>query len=139
MHRSINDLCEKNGLKYDDYFKLLQLADYSNLKHALHHVIKVVSREEGDKELLAKKIEAMGASAEISQVVATCIWVRREEIHTQLVKDSCNITQSKLEDFDWKLKVNCGTCIVLQCNWREGLQPFQCILYRFSCAADHVQ
>lgn len=105
VHRAINDLCEKSGLKYDDYFKLLPLADYSNLKHALTHVIKVVSREQADKEQLAKRIQAMGGSSEISQVLGTCLWVRKDEIHTQLVKDSCNITQSKLVDFDWKLKV----------------------------------
>lgn len=105
MHRAINGLCEKNGLKYDDYFKVLPLADYSNLKHALNHVIKTVSRERADKEQLTKKIQAMGASSEVSQVVATCLWVRKDEIRTQLVKDSCNITQSKLMDFDWKLKV----------------------------------
>lgn len=98
-------MCEKNGLKYDDYFKLLPLTDFSQLKLALAHAIKVMSREQADKEQLAKKAQAMGANQEVSQVVATCLWVRKEEIHAQLVKDSCNITQSKLEDFDWKLKV----------------------------------
>lgn len=105
VHKAINNLCEKTGLKYDDYFKLLPLADYSNLKHALNHVIKEVSREQVDKEQLAKNIQAMGASLEVSQVVATCLWVRKDEIHTQLVKESCSITQSQLVDFDWKLKV----------------------------------
>jgi hypothetical protein len=103
-------LCEKSGLKYDDYFKLLQLADYSNLKHALHHTVKLVSREQTDKEQLVKKLQGMGVSLEISQVVATCVSVRKDEIRTQLVKDSCNITQSKLVDFDWKLKVVIITC-----------------------------
>ena len=105
MHRAINDLCEKNGLKYDDYFKLLPLAEYSNLKHALNHVIKVTSREPEAKEQLAKKIQSMGATPETSQLVATCLWVRRDEIRIQLVKDSCNIAHTKLVDFDWKLKV----------------------------------
>ena len=107
MHRVISDMCEKTGLKYDDYFKILQLADYSKLKHCLLNAIKTVSREPGDKEQLAKKLQSMGASVEVSQVVATCLWVRKDEIHTQLVKATCDITQSKLEDFDWKLKVCC--------------------------------
>ncbi len=98
-------MCEKNGLKYDDYFKLLPLADYSKLKHSLLNAIKAVSRETADKEQLAKKLQSMGASAEVSQVVATCLWVRKDEIRAQLVKASCDITQSRLDDFDWKLKV----------------------------------
>lgn len=105
MHRVISAMCEKTGLKYDDYFKLLQLADYSKLKHSLLSAIKAVSREPGDKEKLSKELQALGASTEVSQVVATCLWVRKEEIRTQLVKATCDITHSKLEDFDWKLKV----------------------------------
>ena len=106
MHKSINDLCEKNGLKYDDYVKLLSLPDYSRLKFSLTRAIRSVSREGVDRELLVKNIQALGVTPEISEVVATCLWVRREEIRTQLVKDSCNISQSKLQDFDWKLKVS---------------------------------
>ena len=104
-------MCEKNGLKYDDYFKLLPLTDFSQLKVSLAHTIKVLSREQADKEQLTKKAQGLGASQEVSQVLATCLWVRRDEILAQLVKDSCNITQSKLEDFDWKLKV---------CVWGGG-------------------
>lgn len=106
MHKAINDLCGKNGLKYDDYVKLLSLPDYSRLKLSLSRTIKSVSREGVERELLVKKIQALGATPEISEVVATCLWVRKEEIRTQLVKDSCNISQSKLQDFDWKLKVS---------------------------------
>lgn len=96
-------------MKYDDYFKLLPLAEYSNLKRKLAHVIKVVSREQTDKEQLSKKIQALGATVELSQIIATCLWVRRDEIHTQLVKESANIAQSTLMDFDWKLKVYNGS------------------------------
>lgn len=131
MHGAINDICEKTGLKYDDYFKLLPLSDYSQLKLALAHTIRELSREPADKEQLAKKAQGMGASQDVSQVVATCVWVRREEIHAQLVKDTCDITQSKLEDFDWRLKVSsCMNEAVLCTN-------FMCPLYL--CVADHVQ
>lgn len=98
-------MCEKNGLKYDDYFKLLPLTEFSQLKLAVSRVIRTLSRDLLDKEQLAKKLQGMGADQEVSQVVATCLWVRKDEIRAQLVKDSCDITQSKLEDFDWKLKV----------------------------------
>lgn len=65
----------------------------------------MLSREALKKEQLAERLKGMGASSEVSQLVATCLWVRKEEIHDQLVKDSCNISQSRLDDFDWKLKV----------------------------------
>ena len=126
MHRTINDLCEKDGLKYDDYFKLLSLEDYSNLKHTLARVVRIASREEADKDQLTKRIQALGASPETSQMVATCLWVRKDEVRTQLVKDSCNIAQSKLVDFDWKLKV-CRT------KRNHSLVP-RPVFYKLTCA-----
>ena len=105
MHKAINDICEKAGLKYDDHFKLLPLADYSNLTHNLSLAIRTLSRDQLKKEQLMEKLQAMGTNPDIAQVVVTCMWVRRDEIRAQLVKDSCNISQAKLENFDWKLKV----------------------------------
>lgn len=110
MHKVINDLCEKVGMKYDDYFKLLSLADYTNLKNALSSTVKQLSRDTLKKEQLAEKLQAMDASTEVSQLVATCLWVRREELRDQLVKESCSISQSRLDDFDWKLKVCLRLC-----------------------------
>ena len=92
-------------MKYDDYFKLLSLPEYSKLRDALFQTVKTLSRDQETKESLAEKLQALGASQDISQIIATCIWVRRDEIHTQLVKDSCSMTQSRLDDFDWRLKV----------------------------------
>ena len=105
VYDAISDICEKNGLKYDNYFKLLQLADFAKLKHALLTVVRTLSRDQTRKELLIEKLQAMGTSPEISQVVATCLWVRKDEIHAKLVKDSIGNSQSRLDDFDWKLKV----------------------------------
>jgi len=65
----------------------------------------MISREVVKKEQLAEKLQSMGASTDVSPVVAACVWVRKEEIHDQLVKESCNIAQSRMDDFDWKLKV----------------------------------
>lgn len=44
-------------------------------------------------------------SADLAQLVAECLWVRRDEIREELVKESCNISQASLTDFDWKLKL----------------------------------
>ena len=54
-----------------------------------------------------KKLSEQGASAELAQLIAECLSVRKDEIREQLVKESCNISQAYLSDFDWKLKVRC--------------------------------
>ena len=105
MHKVINEICEKVGLRFEEYFKLISVSDYSNLKSSLSTAIRLLSREALKKEQLAQKLQGMGASPDVSQLVATCVWVRKDEIHDQLVKDSCNVSQSRLDDFDWKLKV----------------------------------
>lgn len=47
----------------------------------------------------------MGVDGELSQLVAGCLWVRREEIRSQLVRDSYKFSHTYLNDFDWRLKV----------------------------------
>ena len=44
---------------------------------------------------------------EYGEKVADAIWVRREEIRGQLVKQTAQISHAYLKDFDWQLKV-CG-------------------------------
>ena len=105
VHKAINDICEKVGLKYSYYFKLLSLADYNKLKNSITSTVRLLSRENLKKEQLAEKLKAMGASLEVSQLLAVCVWVRKDELHNHLVKESYNISQSRLNDFDWKLKV----------------------------------
>ena len=106
VHKVINEICDKVGLNYEDYFKVLSVSDYSKLQHSLSSAVRIISRDVVKKEQLTEKLRSMGASADVSQVVATCVWVRKEEVRDQLVKESCNIAQSRLDDFDWKLKVN---------------------------------
>ena len=50
VHRVINDACEKEGLHYDDYAKLLSLAEYSQLKRTLSDLIRPLSRDGIKKE-----------------------------------------------------------------------------------------
>jgi len=48
----------------------------------------------------------MGVSPELSQLIAGCVWVRRGEVRSQMVRDSCAISHSHLNDFDWRLQVH---------------------------------
>ena len=48
----------------------------------------------------------LGVSQELSQLVAECLSVRREEVRAQLVRDSCSVSHCHLTDYDWKLKVS---------------------------------
>ena len=54
---------------------------------------------------ISEKLLGLGVSPELSQLVAECLSVRREEVRAQLVRDSCNISHCHLSDYDWKLKV----------------------------------
>ena len=63
---------------------------------------------------VAEKLVGMGVNGELSQLVAGCLWVRREEIRAQLLKDSYKFSHTYLNDFDWRLKV--CVCISIQYN-----------------------
>ena len=54
---------------------------------------------------VAEKLVGMGVDGELSQLVAGCLWVRREEMRTQLLRDSYKFSHTYLNDFDWRLKV----------------------------------
>ena len=62
----------------------------------------------------------MGVDEELSQLVASCLWVRRDEIRSQLLKDSYmyKFSHTYLSDFDWRLKVS--VCM-RECVYEEVL------------------
>lgn len=62
-------------------------------------------REKIEKDKVIDKLKGLNLGDEMAQVVAVCLWVRREEIRGQMIGNSCNITHSHLKDFDWRLKV----------------------------------
>ncbi|KAL5499894.1 hypothetical protein EMCRGX_G011362 [Ephydatia muelleri] len=105
VHGAINDVCGKIGLRYEDYAKSISLSDYSKLKNSLEKVIRKVSRQSIEKQEVTKTLSEQGAGADLAQLIAECLWVRKEEIREQLAMDSCNISQAYLSDFDWKLKL----------------------------------
>ena len=61
---------------------------------------------------VAEKLVGMGVDGELSQLVAGCLWVRREEIRSQLLRDSYKFSHTYLNDFDWRLKV----CVCMTCT-----------------------
>jgi hypothetical protein len=50
VHKAINNACEKDGLHYDDYAKVLSLAEYSQLKRTLSDLIRPLCRDGIKKE-----------------------------------------------------------------------------------------
>ena len=108
VHKAINDLCDKEGLHYEEFAKAITLSEYSRLKLSLCNLLKSLMRDKIEKDKVVEKLKGLSVSAEMAQTVATCLWVRRDEIRGQMVRSSCNITHSHLNDFDWRLKVhNC--------------------------------
>ena len=48
----------------------------------------------------------MGVARKLFQLVAGCLWGRREEIISQLLRDSYKFSHTYLNDYDWRLKVH---------------------------------
>ena len=49
--------------------------------------------------------QTAGISNEVAGLLAECIWVRREEVRAQLVREASTVSHCNLEDFDWDAKV----------------------------------
>jgi len=105
IHAGINDLCDKNGLQYQDFAKSLSLSEYSKLKLGLFEVLKHLMREKPLKDKMVEMMKGLGVGDEASLVIAKCLWVRKDEIRGQMIQESSSITHSQLTDFDWRLKV----------------------------------
>ncbi len=69
-------------------------------------------REKIEKDKVIDKLKGLNLNDEMAQVVAVCLWVRREEIRGQMIGSSCNITHSHLNNFDWRLKVYSSRILV---------------------------
>ena len=67
----------------------------------LNHTISFIHQ-------LIEKLSGMGVSQELSQLIVGCVWVRRGEVRSHMVRDSCAISHSHLTDFDWRVKVQQG-------------------------------
>lgn len=52
-----------------------------------------------------ERLCSRGLSQELGSLLAECLWVRREEVKKELVRESCAISHSFLADYDWKMKV----------------------------------
>ncbi len=44
VHRAIGGVCDKEGLHYEDFAKLLSLSEYSKLRHSLTAAIRQLAR-----------------------------------------------------------------------------------------------
>ena len=60
---------------------------------------------------VTEKLVGMGVDGDLSQLVAGCLWVRREEISSQLLRDSYKFSHTYFNDFDWRLKVCVCVCV----------------------------
>ena len=75
-----------------------QINPFDLLSLLLNHTISFIHQ-------LIEKLSGRGVSPELSQLIAGCVWVRRGEVRSQMVRDSCAISHSHLTDFDWRVKV----------------------------------
>lgn len=54
---------------------------------------------------MQEQLVGEGVGEEVAGILVECLWVRREEVRGQLVRDSCAVSHSVLRDYDWKMKV----------------------------------
>lgn len=105
IHGVIDSICEKQGTRFDQYAKKLTLPEYSRLKSSVVEIVKRVSREGMDKKKLSETVSKLDIQQEIGLVITECIWVRRDEIRGQLVRDASSLSHCNLVDYDWKTKM----------------------------------
>ncbi len=55
IHRAISDVCDKEGVHYEDFAKLLSLAEYSKLYHSLTSIIRQLARAGVRKEEVGRE------------------------------------------------------------------------------------
>lgn len=118
-------MCDKEGVHYEEFSKSISLSEYSNLKLFLSNLLRNLSREKIQRESVVAKLQELSVSEDISQIITTCLWVRKDEIRAHLVSASCNISHGHLNDFDWKLKVFCLKLCVCTCM----INSVHCIAY----------
>ena len=76
-----------------------------------------------------KRLCSQGLSQEIAGLLAECLWVRKEEIRDELVRQSCAISHSYLADYDWKMKVWPCYQIILQYITPLSLSPLSPLFF----------
>ena len=69
-----------------------------------------------------EQLVSEGESEEVAGVIAECLWVRRDEVKAQLARNSCSISHSVLQDYDWRTKVMSTVILqLLQCSCCSSL------------------
>ncbi len=67
VHRAIGGVCDKEGLHYEDFAKLLSLSEYSKLRHSLTAAIRQLARAG------VKRQEVGGGRGNLLQVATSFI------------------------------------------------------------------
>ncbi len=101
VHKAISDICDKDGLHYQDFAKKMSLSEYSRLKLTMYNILKSLMRDKLEKDIIISALPDVASSS----VIAGCLCVRRDEIRAAMIKNTVNITHTQLSDFDWRLKV----------------------------------
>ncbi|XP_003386057.1 PREDICTED: COMM domain-containing protein 8-like [Amphimedon queenslandica] len=105
VHAAINGLCEKDGLHYEEYSNSLSLSEYSKLKQSLISTIRQTARQGTDKKDFLDSLVKLGAPQDVGGVIAESLWVRRDEIRAQFIRDSASFSHSSLGDYDIRTKL----------------------------------
>ncbi len=55
---------------------------------------------------IEKQLDKFSVPKDIQKIVSECLRPRKDEIRLALIEETCNLSETTLKDFDWKLKVS---------------------------------
>eukprot|EP00118_Oscarella_pearsei_P025503 m.308296 g.308296 ORF g.308296 m.308296 type:complete len:179 (+) comp43716_c0_seq1:34-570(+) len=101
LHEVCDSLCGRKGPRFQDHNKIVKISGWRNLVSACEQFVK------GAVGLKTKELsEKLKILPEAHRSIAgSCIAARQEEVVSALKRAVAGISQAKLKDFDWNLKV----------------------------------
>ncbi|KAL3879259.1 hypothetical protein ACJMK2_031561 [Sinanodonta woodiana] len=103
LHGLVDGLCHRSHPTYQEYSKIWTLSEWWTLVDTFQDLIKSAVKESWTKDQILQRLE--GLSDDYKTSVVDVISSRKEEIRSQLLAQTHNISQTVLSDFDWKLKL----------------------------------
>ncbi|XP_069129412.1 COMM domain-containing protein 8-like [Argopecten irradians] len=103
LHSLVDGVCHRCQPSYQEYSDVWSLQQWWSVVDTYQSVIKAAVRGAHTKDMIYQELQAM--SEDLKQIVVDVINSRREEVQSQLLTETHNISQAVLSDFDWKVKL----------------------------------
>ncbi|KAG1668790.1 COMM domain-containing protein 8 [Nymphon striatum] len=103
FYEVVDYICRNHHPKYLDYKKLFSLEEWWDVTDALTYILKECAKNNYNcKDEINKCVS--NVNEEALNILIEVLSVKKQDIHSALVSNSCNISDSNLKDFDWRMK-----------------------------------